>query len=182
LAVCVITTAMSAVIEAEPRCVWRALTDPDELCAWDENLLAPVDPPEGYPCVDAPQRWRYLLRGIQVLMHERPLEVAPGRRLRSSLALGGMKLEQTYTLTPEAESRTRVSVGIVASNSIPVLGGTIDRFEVRQLVAERADSQLRALQKWCEARPDAQMCSSSRTQRSGVSKRSPASGARSTVS
>ena len=173
---------MSAVIEAEPRCVWRALTDPDELCAWDENLLAPVDPPAGYPCVDAPQRWRYLLRGIQVLMHERPLEVATGRRLRSSLTLGGMKLEQTYTLTPEAESRTRVSVGIVASNSIPVLGGTIDRFEVRQLVAERADSQLRALQKWCEARPDAQMCSSSRTQRSGVSKRSPASGARSTVS
>ena len=96
-----ITTAMSAVIEAEPRCVWRALTDPDELCTWDENLLAPVDPPSGYPCVEAPQRWRYLLHGVQVLLHERPLEVSVERRLQSSLAMGGMKLEQTYSLAPE---------------------------------------------------------------------------------
>jgi len=143
-------------MDADPRRVWRAITDPDELCAWDENLLAPVDPPANYPCLESPQRWRYKLRGIQVLMHERHLEVTTGRRLRSALSLGGMKLEQTYTLRPESESRTRVSVGIVASNSIPVLGGTIDRFEVRQLVSERADSQLRALQQWCESRASAQ--------------------------
>jgi len=98
-----ITTAMSAVIKAEPRCVWRALTDPEELCAWDENLLAPVGPPNGYPCVDSPQRWRYLLHGVQVLLHERPLQVAAERRLQSSLALGGLRLEQTYSLAPEGD-------------------------------------------------------------------------------
>ena len=173
---------MSAVIEAEPRCVWRALTDPEELCTWDENLLAPVDPPSGYPRIDAPQRWRYLLGGIQVLLHEQPLEVSLERRLQSSLTMGGLKLEQTYTLAPEAESRTRLSVRIVAGNSVPVLGATIDRFEVRKLATERVDALLRSIQKWCEERPDAQMCSSSGTQRSGSSKRSRESGARSTVS
>jgi hypothetical protein len=151
----VITTAMSAVIEAEPRCVWRALTEPDELCAWDEDLLAPVDPPSGYPCVQSPQRWRYRLRGVQMILRERPLDVAPERRLQSALLLGGMKLEQTYSLVPEGELRTRVSIRITARNSIPVLGATIDRFEVRQLVTERVDRLLRALQKWCEAQPDA---------------------------
>jgi hypothetical protein len=147
---------MSAVIEAEPGCVWRALTEPDELCAWDENLLAPVDPSAGYPCPESPQRWRYLLGGVQLILRERPLEVAPERRLQSALWLGGMKLEQTYSLAPEGEARTRVSIRIAAGNSIPVLGATIDRFEVRQLVTERVDRLLRALQKWCEAQPDAQ--------------------------
>ena len=101
---------MSAVIEAEPGCVWRALTDPEQLCAWDENLLAPVDPPSGYPCVEVTQRWRYLLRGVQVLLHELPREIQLERRLRSTFAMGGMKLEQTYSLAPEGDRRTRVSV------------------------------------------------------------------------
>ena len=151
-----ITTAMSAVIEAEPRCVWRALTEPDELCAWDENLLAPVDPPSDYPCAESPQRWRYLLGGVQLILHERPLDIAAERRLQSALTLGGMKLEQTYSLAPEGEARTRVSIRITAGNAIPVLGATIDRFEVRQLVTERVDRLLRALQKWCEAQADSQ--------------------------
>ncbi len=173
---------MATVIEAEPSRVWRALTDLEELCAWDENLLAAVDSSSGYPCVGTSQRWRYLLHGVQVVLHERPLEVAIERRLRSSLALGGMKLDQTYSLVPEGPSRTRLSIRIVAASSVPVLGATVDRFEVRKLATERVDSLLRALQKWCEADPSTQMCNSSETQRSGSSKRSPASGARSTVS
>ena len=176
-----ITTTMSAVIDAEPSCVWRALTDPEELCAWDENLLAPVDPPVGYPCAETLQRWRYRLHGVQVVLRERPIEVVAERRLQSSLTLGGMKLQQTYSLTPEEGSRTRVSIKIVASNSVPVLGGTVNRFEVRQLATERVDSLLRALQKWCEARPDAQISRPSDAQRPGSPKRSRRRGARTTV-
>ncbi len=181
MAIRVITTAMSAVIEAEPRCVWRALTDPDELCAWDENLIAPVDSPSGYPCVESPQRWRYLLRGVPMLLHERPLDIAVGRRLQSSLTLGGMRLEQTYSLTGESKLRTRISIRIAAKNSVPVLGATIDRFEVRRLATERIDSLLRALLKWCESRPDAQRRDSPQTRRSQPCRRSRCSGARPTV-
>ena len=89
-------------------------------------------------------------------MHERPLQIAAERRLQSSLALGGLRLEQTYSLAPEGDCGTRLSIRIVAGNSVPVLGATIDRFEVRQLATERVDSLLRSILKWCEARPDAQ--------------------------
>ena len=97
---------MSAVIKADPERVWRALTDPDELCAWDDNLLAAVDLSSAYPNVDSPQRWRYLLGGIQVLLHERPVEVEVPRRLHSVLSMGGMRLEQTYTLACESDALT----------------------------------------------------------------------------
>lgn len=177
-----ITTTMSAVIEAGPSRVWRALTDCEELCGWDDNLLAPVEPSSAYPCVGTTQRWRYLLHGIQVLLREEPIEIVVGRRLRSSLSLGGMKLDQTYSLAAENPSRTRLSIRIAAENSVPVLGAVVDRFEVRQLATERIDSLLRGLQKWCETSPSDQICSSSETQRAGSSKRSPASAARSTVS
>jgi hypothetical protein len=46
--------------------------------------------------------------------------------------------------------RTRLSLRVVASNSTPVVGGSMDRFEIRRLSTELIDSRLRAVQKWCE--------------------------------
>jgi hypothetical protein len=39
---------------------------------------------------------------------------------------------------------------LVAENSIPIVGGLLDRFAVRRLAAQIVDSKLRSLQKWCE--------------------------------
>ena len=80
-----ITIAMAAVIDAEHDRVWRALTDPSELVAWDERILAPVEPPDRYPFSGQHVRWRYRLGSVQLVMHERPLEVVPGERLRTSI-------------------------------------------------------------------------------------------------
>ncbi len=57
-----------------------------------------------------------------------------------------------YTLADELEApeRTRLSLRVVASNSAPVVGGTMDRFAIRRLSAELIDTRLRAVQKWCE--------------------------------
>jgi len=38
----------------------------------------------------------------------------------------------------------------VAANSLPVVGGLLDRFAVRRLAAGIVDTKLRSLQKWCE--------------------------------
>jgi hypothetical protein len=40
---------------------------------------------------------------------------------------------------------------LVASNSMPVVGGALDRFAVRRLAAEFIDAKLRGVQRWCEA-------------------------------
>jgi len=42
-----ITLIMSVVIDADRERVWRALTDPSELVAWDHRIVSAVD--EGDP-------------------------------------------------------------------------------------------------------------------------------------
>jgi hypothetical protein len=86
-------------------------------------------------------------------MHDRPLEIDPQRRLRSRLNVGSMRYERTFNLQPESPDQTRLSMRLIAPNSIPLLGEVIDRFDVRSMATERVDETLRAVQKWCEGNP-----------------------------
>jgi len=149
---------MSAVIAAEPGRVWRALTEPGELVCWDERIVGPVEALQRYPHSGQHVRWRYRLGSVQLVLHDRPQTVVPCRHLRSILSLGSMRFDQTYTLAPESEAdseatRTRLGLKIVASNSIPVIGAVVDRFEVRKLASERIDTTLRSISRWCEKAP-----------------------------
>jgi uncharacterized protein YndB with AHSA1/START domain len=144
---------MSTVIDSSVERVWRALTNPDELVSWDKNMLAPADGVESYPFQGQHARWRYRLGSVQLVMHDRPLEVEPPSRLRSKLRMGSMAYERTFSLAPAASGGTRLSMRVIAPNSIPLLGETIDRFDVRQMSTEQIDSTLRALRVWCEENP-----------------------------
>jgi len=144
---------MSTVIDAERGRVWRALTDAGERASWDAALLAPVSErarpgAEGRSWV----RWRYRLGSVQTVMRERAVEVQPLERLRSEVAIGSFSYARTFTLgvDPENPARTRLSMKLVSSSAVPLLGATADRFEVRKLVSERIDETLRAVQRWCE--------------------------------
>jgi uncharacterized protein YndB with AHSA1/START domain len=151
-----ITIAMSTVVGAARERVWRALTAPDELLGWDERLLAAIDGIDGYPHVGRLARWRYRLGSVPVVLEDHPLEVLPAERLRSQLGFGHLRFDGIWTLAEEngtADPRTRLALRLVASNSVPVVGGLLDRFGVRELVAQLADNRVRQLQKWCETRP-----------------------------
>jgi len=150
-----ITIAMAAVIDAGQKRVWRALTDPEERVAWDERVLALVDLPSGYPASGQHLRWRYRLGSVQLIMHERPIEVCAEERLRANLQIGSMRYEQTYGLQAETGggAATRLAMRVVASNSIPLVGSEIDRFDVREMAASHVDVTLRSLQKWCVDHP-----------------------------
>jgi hypothetical protein len=69
--------------------------------------------------------------------------------------MGLFRFDETFTLAlePGAPSRTRLQLKIVAANSIPIVGGLLDRFAVRRIATDLVDEKLRALQKWCEANP-----------------------------
>lgn len=146
---------MSVVIDSDRQRVWRALTEPGEVVAWDERVLASVDDPEAGLFAGKHLRWRYKLGSVQVVLHERMREIALGERLQSTLAIGSLRFEQTYTLSDEEEApgRTRLGMKVVATSQVPVIGEVIDRFGVRKLAAERVDETLRAVKQWCEAHP-----------------------------
>ena len=148
-----ITVTMATVIESDAQRVWRAITDPSEIVAWDERMLAPADDLTQYPFAGQHARWRYRLGSIQLVMHDRLLEIEPPRRLRSRMSAGSIGYERTFTLQPESPQRTRLSMRLISANSIPLIGESIDRFEVRQMSTEQVDGTLRAVQKWCQEHP-----------------------------
>lgn len=150
----VIAIAMSTVIHATRERVWRALSEPAELIRWDERILALEQPAPDYPHGDQTTRWRYRLGSVPVGLEDRPVEVVPGKRLRHAMAIGAFRFEETYTLSEEGEDHTRLSLRLAApSNPVPVVGGALDRFDVRQLAAEIVDENLRSIQTWCESTP-----------------------------
>jgi len=147
----VITVGMSAVIESPPGRVWRALTVPEEVIRWDERMLALRDPVPGHPTEGRQACWRYRLGAIAVDLHDLPLEVVSERRLRSAVSLGLFRFEETWTLDASRDlAHTRLALRIVSSNSVPLVGGILDRFAVRKLTSERVDAKLRAIRSWCE--------------------------------
>jgi uncharacterized protein YndB with AHSA1/START domain len=150
-----ITLIMSVVIDADRERVWRALTEPAELVAWDDRSLAAGESPTNYPFAGSRVQWRYRLGGVPVVLHENPLEISRLERLSSSLRIGSLRLEQTYTLTTESRepARTRLGMKLVTTSSVPVVGDVVDRFGVRKMAAERIDQTLRSVQNWCHQNP-----------------------------
>ncbi len=149
-----ITSAISTAITANRERVWRALTTPSELIRWDDQIVALLDPVPGYPSVGQRVRWRYHIGSVQIVAHQTIREIRPRERLQSAISLGLFRFDETYDLADELQTpdRTRLSLKLVASNSIPVVGGLLDRFAVRRLSAELIDARLRSIQKWCENR------------------------------
>ena len=141
-----ITTALSAVIGVPLEQVWRAVAEPAERIRWDPCVEALVAPADGFPALGTEARWRYRLRGLPVVLRDRPIEVRPGRRLRSDVALGLFRFEQTWSLqATEAGDHTHLGLQHAAASSMAVVGGTVDRFDVRRLSAQYVDEKLRAL-------------------------------------
>lgn len=152
---------MARILRAGRDRVWRALADPAEIAAWDatHGNGGVLDASAPYPEPGTAVRWRYRLGGVPTVMQDLPVEVVPSEKLRAVLTLGPLRLEQTWSLladpapgAPDAP-RTRLALKIAASNAVAVVGGVIDRFEMRRLVTERVGGSLDAVQAWCERDP-----------------------------
>jgi hypothetical protein len=151
----VITIAMSRAIGADPEAVWRALTQPSQLARWDPRIVALLDPIPGYPRVGQRVRWRYRLGSVEVITHQTVRTAIEQQTLHSAISLGLFRFDETYTLVREgAGPQTRLTLKWVTSNSVPVVGGLVDRFAVRRMSASLVDARLAAVQKWCENAPE----------------------------
>ena len=146
---------MAAVIGASRDRVWRALTSPQELIRWDDRVVVLAQGADSDNGRRARPQQRYRWGPVWVDLRYRPLEVIPGHRLRSEVSLGLFRFEATYTLSPEeaAPTRTRLSLRLAFSNSVPVVGGCVDRFDLRRVASQLVSENISALQCWCEGRP-----------------------------
>ena len=146
---------MSTVVHTPRGRVWRALIDPLEVIRWDERILALEEATPPGSGEEPVAHLRYRLGSVPVSLLDRRLEVVKGRRLRHAMSIGSFDFEEIYTLADEgASEHTRLSLRLASqSNSIPVVGGSLDRFDVRKLATEIVDGNLRSIQKWCENHP-----------------------------
>lgn len=144
---------MSAAVTATRARVWAALSEPAEALRWRPGLVALLDPAGGYPAVGRTLRWRCLVRELPIVLYETPIEVAPGERLHARLRLGLFHYEAHFTLASLGgpPARARVGLQIQVPNELPLVGGALDRFDVRRLATELAATELMALRDWCEA-------------------------------
>ncbi len=159
-----ITIALSTSIRAERLSVWESLVTPREILRWNRSLVSAGEVPARYPRPGQHVRWRGRRGRIPVMLHDRPLEVVAGRRLRTALALGLFRFDLTLNLdasepaggarTPphprDPDPRTRVSAVLTVRNVIPVVGGALDRFAVRKLATRIVASLLEDLRQGVE--------------------------------
>ena len=115
-------------------------------------MIAPIDVPPDYPKPGQHVRWRARMNGLPIILHDHPIEVSVNERLRSSIAMGLFRFDETYTLMDDLleAGRTRLMMKVVISNEIAVVGGSLDRFAVRQQATALVSTTLRAIRQWCE--------------------------------
>ncbi len=143
---------MSAVVASPSATVWTALTERSQILQWRPGAVEALDPESDYPTPGRRVRWRCTVRDLPLVLHDTPLTVVPGECLHSRLSLGLFRFEETFRLAPlPAEpGQTRLALKITAKNEMPVLGGTLDRFAVREFSTQLAATYLNAVRDWCE--------------------------------
>ncbi len=141
--------SLSVEIGATAARVWRALCDPAEVVTWDGNVVEALDAPADYPQAGQHVRWRCRGGPFRIL-HDKPQQVDPERTLRSMLALGPYRYDETYTLEPFAEG-CALTAHLTVSAAIPLFGGLIERLYLGPETRRAFTRSLAVLKQHCEA-------------------------------
>ena len=132
--------------------VWRALTVPAEVVAWDGGVQEALDAPPDYPRPGQHVRWRYRLGRLPLILHDRPSEVVEDRTLRSDIRLGPFQFDETYTLESRDPTHTRLSARLQVTSPVPVLGPWLARWPGGPLAQSTVRGSLAAIKIHCETR------------------------------
>jgi hypothetical protein len=139
---------VSVEIDAAHARVWRALCDPAEVVQWDTGVAEALDAPPDYPRPGQHVRWRYTNGPFRTL-HDRPQEVVENARLRSLLAVGPVRFDETYTLDP-LPSGCRLTAAMRVRVPVPLLGPLVERWYAGPAARSAVTASLRAIKAHCE--------------------------------
>ncbi len=139
---------MATEISAPRRAVWEAITDPEQERHWRPGVSDRLDDSPG----DEQGRHRYRLRlhDVPVVLDKLLIESTVQEQLRSELRFGLFRFEESFSLFPAAHAHTRLGLKVIAPNQMPVVGGQLDRFDVRRFATDLASVTLQAVRDWCE--------------------------------
>jgi len=126
--------------------VWRALTVPHEVSAWDG--VAPLDVPVGYPQVGQHARWRSRFGPLRLTLHDRIEAVEEGRRLAASIDVGFVHVAEEYRLSPGPGGGTTLVTDDDARSRVPGLTWLALRLTQANVAASMA-----RLRSFCEGAP-----------------------------
>lgn len=143
--------SLSVEIAAPLSRVWRALCDPAEVVVWDTGIERALDAPADYPQPGQYVRWRYN-NGPFRLLHDRPQEVVQERTLRSLLAVGPLRFDETYTLDATGAG-CRLTAAMKLWMPIPVLGPLVEQVYGERVARSAVGASLRAIKRLCESTP-----------------------------
>ncbi len=91
-------------------------------------------------------RFRSRLRHLPVSGELRVLEVSPGRvRLRLRIGLLGFDARFSVGAEPGALGTARIGLVLTLANEVALVGGSLDRFAVRKIASEIAETTLAAI-------------------------------------
>ncbi len=141
------TIDLSIDIASPPERVWQALCNPNEVTRWDSTVVAALDAPLDYPQSGQHVQWR--CKGTSELLHDRPQDVEPNRRLRSLLDFGRQRLDETYLLS-ETPGGTRLDLHIELKVRAPFIAGLVLRFIDGAAVRRDFGASLAGLKRHCE--------------------------------
>ena len=139
---------VSVDVRAPPGRVWRALSDPAEVVCWESGVSEALDVPAGYPQPGQQARWRSRSGPFRVL-HDRPIEVSAGRKLRSLLSLGPFRYDETYLLEP-LDGGCRLTAALRVWTALALLGPLVDAVYLGRGTRNAFDASLRSIKAWCE--------------------------------
>jgi|SRR5579862_9101951 len=140
---------VAVAIAAPPRRVWRALCDPAEVVQWDSGVAAALDAPSHYPQPGQHVRWRNRTGPFRIL-HDRPQAVVVERTLRSLLAVGPYRFDETYTLE-ERDGGCRLTAALTVSVPVPIIGAVLARGFIGPRTRVAVGESLAAIKRHCEA-------------------------------
>jgi uncharacterized protein YndB with AHSA1/START domain len=136
-------------IAAPPARLWRALCDPAEVVRWDTGVVEALDAPADYPQPGQHVRWRYA-NGPFRLLHDRPQQVTPERTLRSLIAIGPARFDETYTLAPR-DGGCRLRASMKVWTAVPLFGWPFERLYAGPASRRAVAASLLAIKRHCEA-------------------------------
>jgi len=139
---------VSVDIAAPPARVWRALCDPAEVVQWDSGVEEALDAPDDYPQPGQHVRWRYR-NGPFRLLHDSPQEVVSEQRLRSLLAFGPFRFDETYTIAAQ-NGGCRLEAAMEARVPVPLLGLLVESFYLGPETERAVRASLAAMKQHCE--------------------------------
>ncbi len=140
---------MGTGIEADRERVWSAISDPQQVAKWRPGVEGIGSPEASFPTEGRRFQWRCRLNEIPINLIETPIRVIDGARIESEIQFGLFRFCQTLTISKTAAG-SRVMIQIETPNRMSLVGGTLDRFDVRRFATELANTYLQAIRDWCE--------------------------------